>query len=245
MKSKEVSLINKEFYDKTAAIYDLADGRRSSKLEQWLFLRLKKLSGKYGNKNFLDLGCGTGFVMKCSQKYFKNVIGVDISPKILEKAKKYGRTVCADINKLPFANKSFDVVSCFATLHHCYDTRKVFQESHRVLKNGGCFYSDHDMEWHFSQRFKLPLLAYHWMRNPARRYIKLVKKLDESLYEKSEYHSQGLDALSLKKEIKETGFAKIKQNYHWFGLNPLTDFVFKQKNYSLGWAPLLSIEAVK
>ncbi len=244
-KKKEILLANKEFYDKTAAVYDLADGRRSPKLEKWLSLRLKKLANKYGNKNFLDLGCGTGFVMKCARKYFKNIVGVDISEKILQKAKEYGQAVCADINQLPFANKSFNVICSFATLHHCVDTRQVFQESYRVLKDGGGFYTDHDLEKHFAENFKPLLSLYRFLRNPCRRYAKLVKNLNESLYKKCEFHSEGLDAQKISDELKKVGFVKIKESYHWFGLNPLTDWIFGERRFKQGLAPLLSIEAVK
>lgn len=236
---------NRSFYDQTAAVYDLADGRRSAQLETWLKTKLKALADQHGNASLLDLGCGTGFVMRAARHYFQQVVGVDISPKMLKKAKRYGSVVCSDISKLPFKNKSFNVVICFATLHHCFKTEAVFKQTYRVLKTNGCFYSDHDLEANFANSFKLPLSIYRALRNPARRYTKLIKGLDKDLYKKTEYHSSGLDALKITKQLKNVGFTSIKTTYHWFGLNPFADIIFKQRQFNLGRAPLLAVKAIK
>jgi len=243
--SSSVLIHNQTFYDKTAAVYDLADGRRSTQLETWLSVKLKALADQHGSASLLDLGCGTGFVMKTARPYFKKVVGVDISSQMLKTAKKYGQVVCTDISKISFKNNSFNVVVCFATLHHCVELKAIFDQAYRVLKNNGCFYSDHDLEAHFAQNFKLPLSIYRTLRNPARRYSQLVKGLDKDLYKKTEHHSSGIDALKLTNQLKNIGFNKIKTTYHWFGLNPFTDIIFRQKQFKLGRAPLLSIKAVK
>jgi len=238
---------NRSFYDQTAAVYDLADGRRSTQLETWLRAKLKALADQHGNASFLDLGCGTGFVMKSARSYFKQIIGVDISSKMLNQAKKYGQVIQADIAQLPpqIKNKTFNVIVCFATLHHCFDIQAVLRQAYQVIKKQGCFYSDHDLEAHFAKNFKLPLSVYRVLRNPAYRYSQLVKGLDKGLYKKTEYHSSGLDALKIIKQLKNIGFTNIKTTYHWFGLSPFTDIIFKQRQFNLGRAPLLAIKAIK
>lgn len=243
----EICQINKSFYDQTAAVYDLADGRRSPQLEIWLSAQLKALADQYGNDRLLDMGCGTGFAMKTASPYFKQIIGVDISSKMLNHAQKYGRTIQADIAHLPsqIKNKSFNVVVCFASLHHCFQTQPVFNQAYKILKPKGCFYSDHDLEAHFAQNYKLPLSIYRALRNPARRYTQLVKNLDKDLYEKTEHHSAGLDALKITKELNQAGFTQCNLAFHWFGLNRFTDIIFKQHQFKLGRAPLLAIKAVK
>lgn len=243
MKKEEVLQANREFYNQSAAFYEKADGRRSKKLEYWLEKKLKKIAAVSGNDSFLDLGCGTGLMMKCAGKYFKKVVGVDVSPKILKQAKKYGRVVCVDAAHLPFPKNSFNVVAAFATLHHVFKPQEVFEQAFKVLKNNGCFYSDHDMEKNFSGRFKFFLNIYRGLRNPAARYAKFCPNINKDLHNKSEFHAQGLDAELMKKGLLKAGFVKINLKYHWYGLNSATDVIFGQKYYSLGLAPLLSMTA--
>ncbi len=45
----------------------------------------------------------------------------------------------ADAENLPLRENAFDVVFSYGVLHHTPDTRKAFQEAHRVLKSGGDF----------------------------------------------------------------------------------------------------------
>lgn len=241
----EICQINKSFYDQTASVYNLADGRRSTQLEIWLSTQLKALADQHGNDSLLDLGCGTGFVMKCAKPHFNKITGVDISSKMLNQAKRYGQVIQADIANLPLEKDSFNLVICFATLHHCFQTQPVFNQVYKVLKTKGCFYSDHDLEANFAKNFKLPLFLYRHLRNPARRYSRLVKGLNQDLYEKTEHHSAGLDALKIKKELNKAGFAQSDLSFHWFGLNHFTDIIFKHRKFKLGRAPLLAIKAVK
>lgn len=61
-----------------------------------------------GWANVLDIGCGYGRMAPLFQRY----TGVDISPDLLEIARKEHpdkKFVLADLNKLPFKDKEFDV----------------------------------------------------------------------------------------------------------------------------------------
>jgi len=67
---------------------------------------------------------------------------LDISPSMLEILKKHhGRveTVCGDVEKMPFEDESFDVVTAMFLIVHLYDLEKTFDEIYRVLKPGGIF----------------------------------------------------------------------------------------------------------
>ncbi|NPA53775.1 MAG: methyltransferase domain-containing protein [Aquificae bacterium] len=85
----------------------------------------------------IDLGCGTGFLYDFLEN--KNVIGIDISKEmILFYKEKNPKAVIADIEKLPFKEKSFDfAVSNFSL--HWTDIEKSFLETYRVLKEKGVF----------------------------------------------------------------------------------------------------------
>jgi len=86
----------------------------------------------------LDVGCGNGLD---STKYKKeDYIGVDVSPVLIESAKKqslgYNFSI-ADARKLPFEDKSFDNVFCVSVIEHqscAEDAKKIISEMIRVAK---------------------------------------------------------------------------------------------------------------
>lgn len=100
-----------------------------------------------GKKLLLDLGAGLGQDSRFfSQKGFQ-VTSADISSYALSLAKEKFKPenikyLKLDLSaKLPFKDKSFDVVYSHLALHY-FDfktTKKIFQEIHRVLKDDGIF----------------------------------------------------------------------------------------------------------
>ncbi len=99
----------------------------------------------------LDLGSGAGFdCFLAAQKVGSSgkVIGVDMTPEMLEKAKanslKYGYSNVefrfGDIEALPVEDKSVDVIISNCVINLAPDKEKVFREAFRVLKSGGRMY---------------------------------------------------------------------------------------------------------
>jgi SAM-dependent methyltransferase len=99
----------------------------------------------------LDLGSGAGFDVFLAVKRVGNtgrVIGVDITKKMIEKAKanlkKYGyknvEFKLGDIENLPLADNSIDVIISNCVINLAPNKEKVFSESYRVLKKGGRMY---------------------------------------------------------------------------------------------------------
>jgi SAM-dependent methyltransferase len=105
-----------------------------------LDLSLGSLSER-GGLNILDVGCGAGgFLAKARQAGIKNVIGTDISPSALRRAKnslRDGEFVVADGQYLPFRERTFDTVACIGTLEHFSDPRKGAKQMCRALDIGG------------------------------------------------------------------------------------------------------------
>jgi len=86
----------------------------------------------------LDAGCGTGLLMR-QLAPLGTVEGVDISEEALEYCRERGLTSVrrADVNQLPFAADSFDVVTALDVLEHLDDDAAALREWRRVLKPGG------------------------------------------------------------------------------------------------------------
>jgi len=96
----------------------------------------------------LDIGSGAGFdCFLAANKVGKNgrVIGVDMTPEMIEKAREtakrgnYGNVEfrLGEIENLPVANNSVDVVISNCVINLVPDKRRVFMEVFRVLKPGG------------------------------------------------------------------------------------------------------------
>ena len=99
---------------------------------------------KWQEKNVLDIGCGTGYVVALYAAGGAKVSGVDIAQRSVEltndRLRLFGLE--ADIRQsnaesLPFADASFDLVTSYGVLHHTPDTQKAINEAVRVLRPGG------------------------------------------------------------------------------------------------------------
>ena len=94
----------------------------------------------FSGKKVLDNGCGTGWFGKILQDKGADVIGIDISDTLLEKASKDIPTKKASSYKLPFDDQTFDYVISFMVIHILDNPIKALREVYRVLKPNGKFY---------------------------------------------------------------------------------------------------------
>jgi SAM-dependent methyltransferase len=96
----------------------------------------------------LDLGSGAGFdCFLASDKVGKKgrVIGVDMTPEMIEKARENARKAdyknvefrLGEIENLPAADNSVDIVISNCVINLSLDKKRVFKEAFRVLKPGG------------------------------------------------------------------------------------------------------------
>ena len=102
----------------------------------------------------LDLGSGAGFdCLLAANKVGKNgrVIGVDMTPEMIEKARENARKGnysnvefrLGEIENLPVADNSVDVIISNCVINLSPDKRRVFAEAYRVLRpNGKLMVSD-------------------------------------------------------------------------------------------------------
>ena len=98
----------------------------------------------------VDLGCGPGYlaVEMARRAPELHVTGVDLSDEMLAAAEEYARQHDADrsvsfrkgdVQQIPFADGSVDLVVSTLSLHHWSDPVVVLDEVDRVLRPGGSF----------------------------------------------------------------------------------------------------------
>ena len=98
-----------------------------------------------GAKCILDIGSGAGQLLKPVLKYADpdaTVIGCDLSAMMLRRARARLKTsrpsfTTADLAHLPFADESFDCITCGYVLEHLPDARVGLREMARILKPSG------------------------------------------------------------------------------------------------------------
>ena len=115
-------------------------------------LAVQQIVGNVVNQTLIyfnsDLGSGTGFdCFLAANKVGENgrVIGIDMTPEMIEKAREnarkgnYGNVEfrLGEIENLPAADNSVDVIISNCVINLAPDKRRVFQEAFRVLKPGG------------------------------------------------------------------------------------------------------------
>jgi ubiquinone/menaquinone biosynthesis C-methylase UbiE len=98
-----------------------------------------------GAKRILDVGSGAGQIAKHLLKYADADAGItccDLSPEMLRRARTRLKSdvphhVAADLSRLPFADETFDCVTCGYVLEHLPDARLGLAELARVMQRGG------------------------------------------------------------------------------------------------------------
>lgn len=98
------------------------------------------------SNRILDFGCGYGRICQALwQSGFHNVLGVDFSPKMIERARGLFPHLTFEVadSPLPFPDSAFDAVTLFAVLT-CIISNEAQQrlvwELSRVLRPGGILY---------------------------------------------------------------------------------------------------------
>lgn len=179
MKSREIKKLIKEGYSKIAdsggccgGDYCCDSGRGNEEISKYIGYSDEEINS-FSDSNLglgcgnpvamgnisegdvvLDLGSGAGFDAFIARKKvgeFGRVIGVDFTPKMIEKAriiaKKHGYNNVefrlGDIEDLPIEDSSINIIISNCVINLAPDKKKVFEEAYRVLKSDGeIFVSD-------------------------------------------------------------------------------------------------------
>ena len=103
------------------------------------------LAFKYlrSGQSILDLGLGTGLAAVLFRKPGLRVYGMDLAPEMLDACRGKGLTDLTQhdltVPPYPFPAASLDHAVCVGTLNFIRDLTPVFEETARILRDGGVF----------------------------------------------------------------------------------------------------------
>ena len=131
-------------FSRAAATYD-----SSASLQQRVATKLRSHLPTFDRDSpltMLDMGCGTGReTIALKLHYSKAIItGLDLSEGMLAYARSHyllekGIWIQGDIERMPFADNTFDLVFSSLAIQWCESLGNVLVEAYRVLKPGGWF----------------------------------------------------------------------------------------------------------
>lgn len=137
----------RSMFSKVAANYDKANSVLSVGIHHLWRQKLVKLSEVKAGQNILDCATGTGDLAIAFKKQVGpagSVIGTDFCAEMLDsapgKAAKQNLSIqfeLADVTKLQYADKTFDIVSISFGIRNVNDPVKALSEMARVTKSGG------------------------------------------------------------------------------------------------------------
>lgn len=107
--------------------------------------RMVRLARPEASHRALDVACGPGLLVCGMARRVRHATGIDLTPAMLEQARKtqQARGIGnvswdqGDVSAMPYADETFDIVTCRFAFHHFPDPLPVLREMRRVCRAGG------------------------------------------------------------------------------------------------------------
>jgi ubiquinone/menaquinone biosynthesis C-methylase UbiE len=131
---------NRAYYDAFSAGYEARRGDRDPGGYHELLDELEsEFVARFGKgRDVLEVGCGTGLVLRRVERFARQARGIDLSPGMLEHARARGLDVReGSVRAIPFDDASFDVTCSFKVLAHVPEVEEALAEMVRVTRPGG------------------------------------------------------------------------------------------------------------
>jgi len=115
-----------------------------------IVLDVASQGGLVGKDRVIEIGCGLGRVTRALANHFVEVVGVDISPEMLRRARQMSEagnvsyTLVRPGSILPVESGSADLVMAWTVFRHVSDAVfiRYAREAHRVLRPSGVLVFD-------------------------------------------------------------------------------------------------------
>jgi len=179
--------------------------------------RLQKLGAAQWPRNaeIVELFCGRGNGLSALERLgFTHVEGADLSPRLIAQYRGSAKCFVADCRRLPFADRSKDVLIVQGGLHHLpalpEDLEKTFSEMQRVLGKEGRVV--------FVEPWLTPFLRFvHAVsENPlARRLSNKMDALATMIQFERRTYEQWLTQPDLIRNLAHVHFTPVHESFEW------------------------------
>ncbi len=101
------------------------------------FLKVLEKKGLIGGK-LLEVGCGFGYLLDLSKKFYLDCVGTDFSESAVNKAREFCNNVyCGGIDSIPDDLGTFDYIIAFSVIEHVYNPNEFIEQVSKKLNKGG------------------------------------------------------------------------------------------------------------
>ena len=220
-----VTRVNAEYHDAIAAHYDERFEGHSKDVVEWiegLFRTevLPTLDAVSGGEvpRVIDFGCGSGYLEAFLEGRELDLLGLDVSAGMLERARAdypQWRFEQADLYEFE-TDERFHLVMENAVLHHLVDYELLIDKMADLTLPGGILYLGNEPNRR-AYRYLQPLVKL--FRSTVNRYRTetAVSELGDAEFEAlSEYHlfyGDGIDAQAIAGQLKAKGFRAVRIHY--------------------------------
>ncbi|MBK7433216.1 MAG: class I SAM-dependent methyltransferase [Chitinophagaceae bacterium] len=109
---------------------------------------LGDLKDHLNDKLVLEAGCGAGRFTEILLKKGATLVSADLSSAVEVNAENFPvsekhQVIQADINDMPYADETFDVVICMGVIQHTPDPEQTIRNLYALVKKGGRLVIDH------------------------------------------------------------------------------------------------------
>ena len=104
------------------------------------YARCLDLAGPSTGERVLDVACGAGYFLQEAERRGLATSGIDIADAALARARTFAPKTAfhrGDAEAMPYADGSFDIVTCLGSLEHFIRPAAALEEMRRVLAPGG------------------------------------------------------------------------------------------------------------
>jgi ubiquinone/menaquinone biosynthesis C-methylase UbiE len=158
MSKKQQSTVQKQF-TKTAEAFSKFAVRDTPEI----FAEKVDLLKPQPESNLLDVACGPGAMVLAMAPRIRYAYGIDLTPEMLRQARGFqaekqianAAFACGEGEKIPYADGTFDLVSCQYAFHHIPRPELVLQEMLRVTKPDGRIFVDDTLGPESDEKFEL------------------------------------------------------------------------------------------
>lgn len=217
LKAREITQINAKYHDAISFVYDTYQEQNHPKVLNLydnffkdIFTYFDRLQIK--KLNILDIGCGTGYLEQFLKPEKHNILGIDVSKKLLAKAKtKYPAVTFRLQDAYSLKDGSYDLVVENSVLHHLKDYETILEKMTLLLKPNGCILLGAEPNYYCYRYLSiLKMLVRNIFPDKRKLKTKEVKRKLERFAEYHMYFSDGMNPFEIKKFFLKKGFQKVE-----------------------------------